>query len=403
MKIMKNQFGLISVNGALSLITAFLLTACGGGGSTDSTSSDTSSVTTTDLTSLSIERGPVIGSLVLDAQGKRASNLGNGQYKFESAPIYPIYVSGGYIDVNRDGIIDTNDTKLLTLLSISKSGISKVTMVTTLISNEEIKNELMSVYGLSEEDLYLKPSESLIISAISDILFKYTIENNITSLSSISLTNIKALQVDIQAKILENQNSSGTLLEIATASEIAIVKDLETTHPTIYLSTDEVLDATQEIANRSDIPSLNTSTLTQDQIDDLLFMYQEEKVARDVYIKMYEKWGHNIFNNIKDSEQSHIDAVEALLVKYEIEIPIADTNIGEFELTELQNLYNDLITKGNLSLTDALEVGVMIEEKDITDIVEKMVDVPTDIETVYGNLLSGSYNHLDAFNNVLYK
>lgn len=406
MKIMKNQFGLISVNGALSLLTVFLLTACGGGGSTDSTSSDTSSTTTTtttDLTSLSIERGPVIGSLVLDAQGKRAFNVGNGKYKFESNPIYPIYVSGGYIDVNRDGIIDTNDTKLSIPLSISKDGVSKVTIVTTLILNEDIKNELMSVYGLSEEDLYLKPSESLIISAISDILFKYTIENSITSFSSISLVNIQALQADIQAKILENQNSSGTLLEIATASEIAIVKDLETTHPTIYLSTDEVTQATQEIANRSDIPSSNTSTLTQDQIDDLLFMYQEEKVARDVYIKMYEQWGHNIFNNIKDSEQSHIDAVEALLVKYEIEIPIVDTDIGSFKLLELQELYDSLIEKGTLSEIDALEVGVMIEEKDIIDIVEKMVDVPADIETVYGNLLSGSYNHLDAFNNVLYK
>lgn len=393
MKITKNQFKSISINGvlSLSLLTTFLLTGCGGG-TTDST------LSTTDSTDLIIERGPVIGALVLDAKGKRAFNVGNGKYKFESNPVYPIYASGGYIDVNRDGIIDTNDTKLLTPLSISKSGVSKVTIVTTLISNEDIKNEFMSVYGLSEEDLYLKPSESLIISAISDILFKYTIENNITSLSTISLVDIQSLQTDIEAKILVNQTSTDSLIDVVTQSEIDLVNELG-----ITLSSDEVTQATQEITDKSDVPSLNTTALTQEQINDLLFMYQEEKVARDVYIKMYELWGHNVFNNIKDSEQSHIDAVEALLVKYEIAIPISDTNIGEFELVELQELYDTLVAKGNLSLIDALEVGVMIEEKDITDIVEKMVDVPADIETVYGNLLSGSYNHLDAFNNVLYR
>lgn len=384
---MKNQFKLISISGILSL---FLLAGCGG--ATDAI------LSTTDSTNLTVERGPVIGALVLDAKGKRAFNVGSGKYKFESTPIYPIYVSGGYIDVNRDGIIDINDTKLLTPLSISKNGISTVTIVTTLILNEDIKNELMTKYSLSEEDLYLKPSESLIISAISDILFKYTSENKITSLSSISLADIQSLQTQIEAKILVNQNSTDSLIDVVTQSEIDLIDELG-----ITLSSDELTEATQEITDRSEEPSSNTTVLTQAQIDDLLFMYQEEKVARDVYIKMYELWGHNVFNNIKDSEQTHTDAVEALLVKYEIDIPILNTNIGEFKLVELQDLYDTLIAKGNLSLTDALEVGVMIEEKDITDIVEKMVDVPADIETVYGNLLSGSYNHLDAFNNVLTK
>jgi hypothetical protein len=390
---MKNQIKLIYKYKVItiSLISAFLMTACGGGTS-DSTLASTS------LTDLTIERGPVIGALALDVKGQRAYNLGNGKYSFESTPIYPIYASGGYIDVNRDGVIDINDTKLTTPLSISKSGVAKVTMVTTLISNEDIKNELMNKYSLSEEDLYLKPSESLIISAISDILFKYTSENKITSLSSINLANIQSLQAQIEAKILVNQNSTDSLINVVTQNEIDLVNELS-----ITLSSDEVTLANEIILNRSEVPSLNTSVLTQNQIDDLLFMYQEEKVARDVYIKMYELWGHNVFNNIKGAEQSHIDAVEGLLVKYNLEIPIVDTNIGTFILPELQELYDTLITKGNLSQKDALEVGVMIEEKDITDIVEKMEDVPSDIETVYGNLLAGSYNHLDAFNNVLNK
>jgi hypothetical protein len=395
---MNTQIKLINKSKAitLSLLLPFFLVACGGGGSGSSSSITPSS------TEITVERGPVIGALVLDADGKRAANMGNGKYKFEGTPKYPIYASGGYIDVNRDGIIDTNDTELTTPLSISQEGVKKITLLTSLITDEDIKNELKNTYGLSDDDLYLTPAESLKISAISDILFKYLINNNISSLSSVTLANIQSLQTDIETQILENENSSGSLLQIATASEMAIIEELNLTN-SVNLEDDEVAQAEEVIENRTENPTENTSVLTQNQIDDLLFMYQEEKVARDVYIKMYELWGVNVFNNIKSAEQSHIDAVEGLLVKYDLEIPIVDTDIGSFKLLELQELYDSLIEKGTLSKTDALEVGVMIEIKDIEDIVKKMVDVPSDIERVYGNLLSGSYSHLDAFNKVLYK
>lgn len=391
---MKNQTKLITTGKilTLSLFTSLFLTACGGGGSTDTSS------LTSESTEFTVERGPVLGALVLDTNGKRAYNMGNGKYKFEGKPTYPIYASSGYIDVNRDGIIDTNDTKLTTPLSISQNSVKKITIITSIIINEDIKNEFINTYGLNEDDLYLTPSESLEISAITDVLFKYLINNNIDSLSSVTLANIQSLQTDIEAQILNRKNSTGTLLEIAKDNEIALIDELD-----IKLDNTELLEAQELITGRSENPSSNESELTQEQIDDLLFMYQEEKVARDVYIKMYELWGANVFTNIKDAEQSHINAVKGLLEKYNLEIPVLDTNVGSFKLAELQKLYDDLIVKGSKSQTDALEVGVMIEEKDITDIVEKMVNVPSDIEKVYGNLLSGSYSHLDAFNNVLYK
>lgn len=391
---MKNQTKLITTGKilTLSLFTSLFLTACGGGGSTDTSS------LTSESTEFTVERGPVLGALVLDTNGKRAYNMGNGKYKFEGKPTYPIYASSGYIDVNRDGIIDTNDTKLTTPLSISQNSVKKITIITSIIINEDIKNEFINTYGLNEDDLYLTPSESLEISAITDVLFKYLINNNIDSLSSVTLANIQSLQTDIEAQILNRKNSTGTLLEIAKDNEIALIDELD-----IKLDNTELLEAQELITGRSENPSSNESELTQEQIDDLLFMYQEEKVARDVYIKMYELWGANVFTNIKDAEQSHINAVKGLIEKYNLEIPVLDTNVGSFKLAELQKLYDDLIVKGSKSQTDALEVGVMIEEKDITDIVEKMVNVPSDIEKVYGNLLSGSYSHLDAFNNVLYK
>ena len=384
---------------SLSILLSLLIVGCGssGGGNDTSTSHTPPASTPVEIYDFSVERGPVISALVVDANGNSAYNISNGIYRFTTKPTYPIYVSDGYIDVNRDSIINTNDTKLPMALSITDENISSVTVVTTLISNSDIKNYLMTTFNLSQNDLYLKPSESLKISAISDIVFKYMVNNNISSISQISLVNLQTLQAEIENLILQNQASTKTILETVTQNEIDLVNELA-----ITLSSDEVTTATQIIAQRSATTN-SITTLTQQQIDDLIFMYQEEKVARDVYTELYELWGQSVFKNIIQSENSHMNGVKSLLLAYNIPLPIVDTNIGEFPLAELQEMYNTLMAKGRLSANDALEVGVIVEEKDIEDLIAKMENVPADILKVYGNLLNGSYNHLDAFNKNLNK
>jgi len=140
------------------------------------------------------------------------------------------------------------------------------------------------------------------------------------------------------------------------------------------------------------------SELTQEQKDDLIFMYQEEKMARDVYITLGNKWGARVFLNIQKSEQTHMNAIKALLDKYSLEVPIDSSDVGHFVNEEIQALYDQLVAKGNNSLEDALEVGVAIEETDIADLEEKIENAPSDIARVYSRLLRGSYNHLRAFN-----
>lgn len=139
--------------------------------------------------------------------------------------------------------------------------------------------------------------------------------------------------------------------------------------------------------------------LTESEIQSLLFMVEEEKLARDVYLVMYEKYELQIFDNISVSEQTHVDAISTLLAKYNITNPTDNSNIGEFINTDLQQLYNILIELGNTSKNSAIEVGIIIEEKDIEDIahyIEHIIET-TDIIEVYSNLLNGSYNHLEAF------
>ena len=43
--------------------------------------------------------------------------------------------------------------------------------------------------------------------------------------------------------------------------------------------------------------------LTQEEVDKLVYIREEEKLARDVYIFLSNMWGARIFSNISASEQ----------------------------------------------------------------------------------------------------
>jgi hypothetical protein len=147
-----------------------------------------------------------------------------------------------------------------------------------------------------------------------------------------------------------------------------------------------------------------TVALSDMQKEGLVFMAEEEKVARDVYLHLSDTWGERVFSNIAKSEQRHMDAVERLINQYELELPSTMEHQGVFENEELQAMYDELIEKGDSSLNDALEVGVAIEEKDIADLEELLAEeTPSQLEKVYGKLLDGSFKHLDAFNRQLSK
>ena len=142
-----------------------------------------------------------------------------------------------------------------------------------------------------------------------------------------------------------------------------------------------------------------TGTLTAEQKATLLWMYQEEKVARDVYMWMDDIYGTqtNTFANIILSEQMHMDAVEKLCIKYSVDISAIDENdIGVFILPDLQDLYDTMIARDG-TLEEALQVGIDIETTDITDLDDAAVGMPSDVVSVFENLKEGSLNHLGAF------
>ncbi|MGC9330033.1 MAG: DUF2202 domain-containing protein [Candidatus Hinthialibacter sp.] len=133
------------------------------------------------------------------------------------------------------------------------------------------------------------------------------------------------------------------------------------------------------------------------EADSLVFMLEEEKMARDVYIAMYEKWRNPIFSNIANAEQNHMDAIQRLIDAYDLDVSTQDL-VG-FTNTELQTLYYDqLIANGAVSELEALKVGAYIEEVDIKDLKDALsITTSSSIQRVYQNLLAGSENHLRAF------
>lgn len=142
----------------------------------------------------------------------------------------------------------------------------------------------------------------------------------------------------------------------------------------------------------------STTTLTEEEVEWLRHMREEEKLARDVYTTLGERWGLRIFSNIAASEQTHTDAVRTLLQQYTISDPSTDDTVGVFTLPEMQKLYTNLVAQGSTSALDALVVGATIEDLDIHDLNTALSETTNpEIMTVYNDLQKGSRNHLRAF------
>ena len=144
-----------------------------------------------------------------------------------------------------------------------------------------------------------------------------------------------------------------------------------------------------------------SATLSETEIEGLMEMREEEKLARDVYRTFYEMHNHVVFNNISKSEDAHTRAVLHLINGFGLADPAFEED-GMFTSELFASLYKELTEKGNTSLVEALKIGAFIEEYDIADL-EKLLD-ETENETisrVYSNLLEGSKNHIRAFTNAL--
>lgn len=153
--------------------------------------------------------------------------------------------------------------------------------------------------------------------------------------------------------------------------------------------------------NDSDEMTDVDDTISKQEIENLQFLKEEEKLAREVYLFSYDLYGQNIFKNISNSEQSHMNSVSVIMEKYGIKDLSFDER-GKFSNLELQQLYDDLVDLSKISLENALTVGATVEDLDINDLNNFISNADhQDMIEMYQLLNCGSRNHLRAYTNNL--
>ena len=181
-----------------------------------------------------------------------------------------------------------------------------------------------------------------------------------------------------------------------------------------------------------DLSNYPLSTLTDELKNAMAHMGNEERLAYDVYMNLYNYHQENsdtsiyqLYNIAQNSEKRHIATVQELVQRYDLnasDIDVVDDNItednnmsndlilddmpsGVYDIPEIQELYDSLYEKGIHSQQDALEVGCMVEVTDINDL-DSYISLAqnssaSDAEAVFTALRKGSYNHYWAFDSGL--
>jgi hypothetical protein len=155
-------------------------------------------------------------------------------------------------------------------------------------------------------------------------------------------------------------------------------------------------------ALNSALDDLALGGLSEPEMEEILYMREAEKLARDVLAVFYQQWNAEVFQRAAESEETHAEALKTLIDRYHLWDPSSVTWEGYFVDEELLALYRELVRQGEPSQLDALRVGVRIEEISILDLREYRDETDDeDVQLVYENLLRASRNHLRVFATLL--
>ena len=127
-------------------------------------------------------------------------------------------------------------------------------------------------------------------------------------------------------------------------------------------------------------------------------LQEEERMARDLYMALGEKWGARQFLNIQNSEQMHMNQLAALLDREGITHAGSGKEAGTYAYDDLQQLYDNWLERGLQSREEAFKVGIELEKQDIADLEAAKNNVQSkELKSIYGNLIEASQRHLQAF------
>ncbi|HMQ78186.1 MAG TPA: DUF2202 domain-containing protein [Ignavibacteria bacterium] len=128
-----------------------------------------------------------------------------------------------------------------------------------------------------------------------------------------------------------------------------------------------------------------------------LKLYQEEKLAYDLYGEFYERWSLGVFNKVQQREAKHVWCVERIMDNYGFDYN-TNTIAGSYPDRDIQKIYDDLTVKGCISDLAALEAAAYIKEKHISQLRERIRYQEDEyVVKVIFLMESAAQSHLRAF------
>ena len=150
------------------------------------------------------------------------------------------------------------------------------------------------------------------------------------------------------------------------------------------------------------LDGLSMGQLSEAEVEAIHYLREVEKLARDVLLAFDEQWQAGEFGRVAESENTHTEAIKALIDRYNLWDPSSVTWDGYYNNEELLALYRQFKRQGERSLVDAIRVGATVQEISILDLREYRAETDDeDLQMVYENLLRASRNHLRVFTTLL--
>jgi regulator of RNase E activity RraB len=233
------------------------LTGCGGGSSSDST------------TNVEVERGKIYDATVTDSSTPvktATATTGSNIYKFDGTPTYPIRVTGGWIDVDGDGEMSSNDIENdLELTSYS----TVVTPVTTFLAdgNESVRAEklaaLLEDLNVTEDELMKVPSKANNKAIILNNAVYKAIQENSDSLNNLGRDEIRAAYTTVETIFTQSvaDSTDGSSANLAKALELQVVNSMPSYVATLDQDAIDAFEAIQEDRDREETPSTSSGSL----------------------------------------------------------------------------------------------------------------------------------------------
>ena len=136
---------------------------------------------------------------------------------------------------------------------------------------------------------------------------------------------------------------------------------------------------------------LDDNTVLEVEITELKslldILYQDEYNTKSTYEEIIDEFGPNIlYNNLIQAEAQHMNALERIYVRYDIQIPDMDARTP--------NLPDNLLDTYTLG-KEAEEANIALYDKYLDE------DLPEDIRFTFERLMNASYHHLDAVNQAI--